>query len=265
MKPWHAVVAVVVLLACLPAAGCRCAAQLDALEREMRFQEEKIYLLQDYVRQYNSQLSECSGENARLRKDLGREPDADAGTPVKIEMPPGVEIPKVDPGTPVEKRRDDTQPPKLLPSQHGAPLKDAARTSLLDPKATGGYDADGRPGDDGVLLVFRQRQETGRPVPAAGRLSVAVIDPSGRSEAEARVARWDLSLDEVAAGQNAGEAAAMQIELPWPDRPPARGNLRLFVRLATPQGATLEAEHPIRVNLPHTQTTRHPTWSPHRQ
>jgi hypothetical protein len=127
---------------------------------------------------------------------------------------------------------------------------------------TSGYDADGRPGDDGIVVVIQPRDARGRSVEAPADVSVVLLDPAYQgeagtersrapSEARSRVARWDLTAAETAARfRKAARDGGMQLDLPWPADPPRHSQLYLFVRYTTSDGRNLQAEGPIEITLP---------------
>lgn len=114
---------------------------------------------------------------------------------------------------------------------------------------TRGWDADGRPGDEGIRLQLELRDAQGQLIKAPGNLSVVVIDPALTGE-EARIARWDIPASKVA--ESFGETSAgkgIVLFLPWPRRVPVHPRLHLFVRLVTEDGRKLERDMPIEVTL----------------
>jgi len=133
---------------------------------------------------------------------------------------------------------------------------------VLNRQLTSGYDVDGRPGDDGIMVVIQPRDDRGRPVEAPADVAVVLLDPAYQgeagtersrapSEARSRVARWDLTAAETAARfRKAARDGGMQLELPWPADPPRHSQLYLFVRYTTSDGRNLQAEGPIEIALP---------------
>jgi hypothetical protein len=101
------------------------------------------------------------------------------------------------------------------------------------------------------MVAFQPQDANGKLVQTAGDVSVVILDPS-KQGAEARVARWDFSSDEVSrrfrksllGGRN------LQFDLPWPSDPPTNSRLHLFVRYVTPDGQKLIAERLIDVDPP---------------
>jgi hypothetical protein len=120
----------------------------------------------------------------------------------------------------------------------------------LNRRLTGGFDGDGRPGDDGIVVGLELSDVRGRRVEAPADVSVVLLDPALAGEA-ARVARWDFTATEMAADfRGTGPGRAIQLEMPWPADPPAHGQLYLFVRYTTGDGRRLLAEGPIQIALP---------------
>ena len=91
------------VLLCL--AGCKSDLSQQLLERELRYQEDQIYNLQDELQAACSRLERTASENANLRRQLGLG-DADAAVrrggpsgprplalPAPVTVPPAVEVP----------------------------------------------------------------------------------------------------------------------------------------------------------------------------
>jgi len=90
-------------VACL--AGCKSDLSQQLLERELRYQEDQIYGLQDDLQAARNRLERTASENANLRRQLGLG-DADAAVrrggpagsrpfalPPPVNVPPALEIP----------------------------------------------------------------------------------------------------------------------------------------------------------------------------
>jgi hypothetical protein len=119
----------------------------------------------------------------------------------------------------------------------------------LNPQLTGGFDADGRPGDEGISVVVLPLDESGQPLDAPADMVVAVHDPAQPAGATL-LARWDLPAAETAAaGHDLGPSVGRELDMVWPNSPPAHQELRLFVRYTTSDGRQLEAQRTIRVQL----------------
>lgn len=133
----------------------------------------------------------------------------------------------------------------------GVPADSQEVTQLvLHRGLTGGYDADGRPGDEGIVVVIEPRDAQGRWLQAPADVSVVALDPALDGEA-ARVARWDFTADETAARFHpTGLGRGLRLQMPWPADPPVHGRLYLFVRYTTGDGRRLQVEGPIRITPP---------------
>ncbi|MGW8257985.1 MAG: hypothetical protein ACWGMZ_10905 [Thermoguttaceae bacterium] len=124
------------------------------------------------------------------------------------------------------------------------------RQLFLNRMYTRGYNADGQPGDNGVVVVLDPRDAKGRRLEAAAEVSVALLDPAKNGE-EARVARWDFSAEETArCFRDNGTERGMYLQCPWPANPPEHKRLHLFVRYTTSDGRKLQVDQPIEISLP---------------
>jgi hypothetical protein len=122
----------------------------------------------------------------------------------------------------------------------------------------GGWDMNGRPGDEGVFLLVEPRDTDGRLVAAAAPLSVVVLD-RGLAGQAARVARWDLTAEQVSTlFRRMPTGEGIYLELPWPGTPPVHSHLHLFVRYATRDGRKLEANRELDIALEKTGTGSEP-------
>jgi hypothetical protein len=164
---WTTVAAVV----CLAAAGCKSDLSQQLLERELRYQEDQIYQLQDELQDKCARLDMLNGENASLRKQLGVSPGDTlsrprAGSPrssaAPVAVPPALEIPEAirtpsPAATPLAPPTLDNIPPlPVKPSATSEPTPlslpapaDAASVRESEPAAVPvSYDepvSDGRP------------------------------------------------------------------------------------------------------------------------
>ena len=111
-----------VALLCAVAAGCKSDLSQQLLERELRYQEDQIYQLQDELQAKCAHLDMLSGENASLRRQLGVAPgDAltrtrSGGSPrpsaPAAVVPPARELPEAIP-SPAAPARTPLAPPAL--------------------------------------------------------------------------------------------------------------------------------------------------------
>lgn len=142
-------------------------------------------------------------------------------------------------------------PSNFTSSKSSSASGDALIKSIAVGRASRGVNLDNRPGDDGVQVVVQGRNLRGETVAPLGELSLVLIDPAVPGEG-GRYARWDFSADDAAAlfRPTNGEAeAGSYFELPWPEAPPAHSKLKLFVRLTTADGAKLQAERDVVVDV----------------
>lgn len=156
---------------------------------------------------------------------------------VPESIPSGPETPNGDlPG------RQSRVAPSALPTDSSR----AARL-VLDRSATGGLDADGNPGDEGLQVAVEAVDSQGRSVAAPASMAVVVLDPV----LDARVARWDFTAAETASMlRRAGRKTSISLGMLWPEGPPVHRELHLFVRYTTSDGRNLEADGPLRIALP---------------
>jgi hypothetical protein len=171
-----------------------------------------------------------------------RSPNARSGTPAPAATPPGeASIRALLPGN---------NPPAGAPAPQPPPA-DLNIAAVTLHRRTGGWNADGKPGDEGVTVVVEPRNARGQLVPAAGAVSIALIDPAIPGDG-GRYARLDFTADDAQAMQRSSNVSGngeMQIDVPWPDAPPAHAKLRIFVRLTTDDGRKLQADREVTVDL----------------
>jgi len=115
---------------------------------------------------------------------------------------------------------------------------------LVNRALSGGFDADGHSGDDGVIVVIEPRDRQDRYLAAPAEVSVVLLDPT----LDARIARWDFSAAETARlFHDSTFGRGMQLEMTWPGDPPKNRELHVFVRYITADGRQFEVDQPIRV------------------
>lgn len=130
-------------------------------------------------------------------------------------------------------------------------------TALAFGKRTGGLNLDGRPGDDGILVVLEPRTARGEITAGSGDVAIVLLDPAASGEG-ARYARWEFTGTDFAAlfrPASSEGPAGTYLELSWPDAPPQHSRLKLFVRMRTPDGRQLQIDRDISVSLPVGTTT----------
>ncbi|MCE9631761.1 MAG: hypothetical protein K8S94_13735 [Planctomycetia bacterium] len=129
----------VALVCCLALAGCKSDLNQQLLERELRYQEDQIYQLQDDLQDKCARLDSVAVENASLRRQLGVT-EADplkgsragrsrpAAVPAPVAVPPAIEIPEAI-RAPAAAPRGGLAPPAL----DNIPPLPATPTSTTDP------------------------------------------------------------------------------------------------------------------------------------
>src|SRR5688572_29958454 len=221
-----AALAVVVLIAL--SGGCRHAdVNRELVERELRLQEDELYRLHDEVSKREKLLESARNENTVLKQEL-QQARSGAAIPAELvpAMPPAPEgdpptrtprgsgVPPVDltppvievPGVEGAPRNENPPPRSSWKSSRGvrrASHEEAVDESnaggvakiVLNRRLTGGYNDDGRLGDEGIVVVIEPRDKDDQTVTLSGEIAVAVVDPALSGE-EARVARWDISAEE---------------------------------------------------------------------
>jgi len=112
------------IMSLLLLAGCKSDLNQQLLERELRYQEDQIYQLQDELQDKCARLESVAGENASLRRQLGvgeKDPAAaPRAAPVRprtaptapVLVPPAIEVPDVVP--PAAPGNRGGQPPGSL-------------------------------------------------------------------------------------------------------------------------------------------------------
>ena len=215
--------------------GCKSDLNQQLLERELRYQEDQIYQLQDELAEQCARLEHTAGENASLRRQLGVS-DADSaapsrgrrprapGVPPATNVPPAIEIPDAATRTPrgggPAPRADgppvDLAPPTLegvppLPAEPGrsTPTTDTG-SGLSLPPAAAIFDPAARPiesaGDDSPV----QAAAAEAPAPALVRLSYD--EPADGGEAIRLAINPSASSGVDANGDGQSEGLSLAIE-----------------------------------------------------
>jgi hypothetical protein len=154
---WYAFVPAVIWLA-----GCKSDLNQQLLERELRYQEDQIYQLQDELQAACQRLEQTAGENTSLKRQLGVGDDAgtsprppagrgrpggllppSVNVPPSVTVPPAIQIPD-SPAPPTRKPGAGPAVPGLIapPALEGVPPLPAQGAALPLP-APGNADAGG--------------------------------------------------------------------------------------------------------------------------
>ena len=113
-------IALIVAVVVLPLlGGCQQRQASKQMQKELRFQEDRIYQLEDWIRQYNEQLNSCRAENTSLRSGKPA-----AATPKKSPLrisPFGDSEPKTPDIPEVEIPKVEIPPVEIPPTELPAP------------------------------------------------------------------------------------------------------------------------------------------------
>ncbi|MEX0867702.1 MAG: hypothetical protein WD030_10110, partial [Pirellulales bacterium] len=264
--------------------GCQPRGEYEALQRELFQKESRIYELQSDIDQYRRVLDSCRRANLALEADIAGTSDNQGlrgpGTPSRDSTPapgrrptpflPIPEIPDVELPPEAESLPEIELPPGLEESNPSGPppLFEGARYSQPNPAVqqavaastevqsiglnkllTGGYNMDGHPGDEGILVVIEPRDGQGEIIAAAGEVSIVLLDEQAAGD-QKRFARWDFEPHEVQARWRESPLGhGLHFELPWPADPPTHKQMHIFARLVTADSRKLAADKPIKIDL----------------
>ena len=153
--------------------------------------------------------------------------------------------PERDP-TPPTGEEDSDDVTRLSLPQLNATTEHVA-TIAINRRLTGGYNFDGQPGDEGLLVVVEPRNVSGQFVPVAGQLSIKVVEMAG---AATPVAQWDFSATETRQLMKESMLGkGVHLQLPWPNRPPRSRKLNLSVTYTLASGTKVSTQRRIQVDL----------------
>ena len=237
---------------------------IDALHKELRWQEDQIYQLQDAIEEYQQALANCRAGG----RSSSNSPSRFSPTPARPSdnVPSGVpQLPEVELGEPDDAGSlppiestpllEDT-PPSNFPSRNDAPKpidmgSAEVREIRLHAVLTGGIDRDGLPGDEGIQVAIEPLDDRGRVVAASGAIAIALMDhtlPAGNQ----RLAFWTFDARRAAEkAQQGGLSDGLLFDLMWDgQRYPAHRELSVYVRYTTSDGRQLNTHSKIRVRLP---------------
>jgi hypothetical protein len=190
-----------------------------------------------------------------------KRPSPEDYLPPDVLKPPVI---NVDPGPigPVDGRQSQPAPRSSSSSRgkagalaarrgHGRNAVSAASAKVtqvtLNKSLTGGYQQEGKPGDQGVRLVIEPRDSQGRVLAAPADISVAAFDPALGKDAPP-VARWHVTAAQ-AARMTSGQVPGIPLSLAWPAVPPAHDSLQLFVQYKTADGRQFQIDGPVQVAI----------------
>jgi len=235
-------------------------AHIDRLTAKIHTQEE------ENVRQRNELIS-CRQENARLRQGKSEQ---EAGPDIQLpgdSKPPKVTVPgqtsETSPVEPNLANQPTGDPPSLTQSTvniepANREINPRVERLYLHPHATGGFDTDGKPGDEGLSVLIEPRNAAGQYVPLAAPITVALLDPAlrdatgggGKNQA-AVVGRWRFSASQVERMIHASPSGrGIYVRIPWSGSLPKNSRLSLFVRYETVDRRKVETKKEVFIRLP---------------
>jgi hypothetical protein len=261
------------LLAVSMAAGCQTSGNTQLLEMENRHLGMQINALEVRLAEKEAELRQCRRQLERQDgTDAGRRPSLPSsnglqpprvqpgvprteGAEPPLQPAPRFEGPALEPPLRAPQRQENLGPAsgptrgsdgveELPRAGHGAASRGTAAAGALaalriDAARSGGIDADGRPGSEGLLLVVQPLDALGNAIAVAGTLSVVALDAERNYQ---RVARWDIPPSTLLRHyRDESHNAYLELPLAWPGRQPPAQLLEIHVRLRLFNGGEARA------------------------
>jgi hypothetical protein len=202
------------LLLAATLAGCA-AGDVDALESELRVQEDTIAHLQNQLSSVTAEARAAQAETDTLRNQLAQQ----------------------------------GQPGVILPEQ--AHVLFRVQRIELHKYMTGGLDKDGLPGDDAMTVLLVPQDQDGELLKVPGGIHIDLFDMT-QPEDQQKIGAYDFSPDEVQQAWHSGFfGSGFMLELPL-DNPPQSSKVTLHAELATADGREFHATGQFRVTPPQT-------------
>lgn len=201
-----------VLLGLFAVAGCAARGNLDALESELRQQEDLRVALEDRLARTETDLRVAQSDADNLRSQLAK-----SGR-------------------------------QTLPLEQSQALHRASKLTLHS-LMTGGWDNDPAPGDEGLTVLLTPVDEHGDQVKLGGDLELELLDLSLAGEQQ-RLGSWSIPRDEVAGLWHKGLlGAGFLVRVPWQSIP-EHERLTVVARLKTADGRKFDATHQVVITPP---------------
>lgn len=212
LTPRHLILGqVAVMAAALLSVGCASRGNVDALEAQMRRQEDELRTLHAQVEKTKAELVAARRLNESLQQRLVQH----AGHEETFDL-----------------------------SEIHFRVKKLTINTLL----TGGFDRDGKPGDDQITLVFTPHDDLEKPVRLPGTVAIELLDPAQPSDQKS-LGNWTFDAKQTAAAwQTILGISAFRFELPWQTRPQAE-DLEVRVRFHSSHGDQFETTSPVKISL----------------
>lgn len=128
----------------------------------------------------------------------------------------------------------------------------SAASVVIDKTQTHGEDLDGKPGDEGVLVVLQPRDGSGKYIPEAASVLIELVDSPGASKSDpnAQVAEWKFTQEEVRrAMRNSTLGRGAYLQVDWDEHVPSHSKLLIIAHWKLPSGEVRTAQHVVKVNL----------------
>ena len=270
---------ILLLLACATFAGCRSDPSVALLESEMRWLEDQYYALEGQYQLKCEELESCrlahqandvSSHGSASETNAERSPSSRRNGGTRPEQSPPIEPPRVD-GLPDLSPQSGAMGPSVLelpapqgsgvrPSSYSMPIDTTVTHILLNRQLTGGYDRDGHPGDEGVMVVIEPRNAEGQFVPILGEVTIKLIDPSIHTPDRQTFAQWKLTPRQASGKMRRSLLGrGVHLELAWPASPPKADEFELQVSYRTSGGKQLTSKRTIHIDPPRDASAR---WTP---
>jgi len=112
---------------------------------------------------------------------------------------------------------------------------------------TGGYDADGQPGDELLQVVIVPKDDDGTAVKVPARASIAAYEIAKEGH-KIPIGQWNVTGDDLKRSWKQGflGSGGFHVPLQW-DQAPATDKVRVNVRLTAQDGKTFEADKDVNV------------------
>lgn len=135
---------------------------------------------------------------------------------------------------------------------------DRVRGIDFHPGLCRGLNADGQPGDEGIVLVLVPRNSQHEFVAATGQLTI-VVEESVEGQTK-RLGRWEFSPEELAERiEPVGSGQGIHLQLPWQEATPETKVVEAFVRFTDDTGITMVNHRQIHLRKP---SPGQSTWTP---
>ncbi|QGJ69719.1 Hypothetical protein PBC10988_14060 [Planctomycetales bacterium 10988] len=246
--------------------GCRTDPRIELLERELRWQEDQIYKLQWEKEELEKMLystKEHAIEKPSYSKKTTKPVEEEVLETLPPYKPPTLDSPDRDEPMDRDYQEEIDPPPfELPPSLQGQldspPVENPSTNSseasegelseiAFNSRLTGGWDSDGFPGDEGIMVVVEPRDPSGKLLKIPGEIGFVVT----AGEETEGLDRWDFtSENSVQYYKKTLFGEGYHFQLPWSQQPPNTEELTLHARFITADGRELRTAQAIKIEPP---------------